>query len=173
MYDACINCILILLGFAQCWPTHERMETPSEQGFSQLAIHSRTALTQVILMSATLDSNLLAHYFGDCQTLAAGGRTHPVQQFFLEDIYDFTGYRLDAEGPASLKHTPGSALQNKALKKASTSKQKLVQVEGFLENILHLETESDHLSFVKLMVFMLTSFKQSCTWSGPLHLHCN
>ena len=88
----------------------------------------RTTLAQVVLMSATLDSDLLAQYFGNCEMLAAGGRTHPVEQFFLEDIFEITEYRLDAEGPAALKVRSGSSLKNKTLQKASTSKQKLVQV---------------------------------------------
>ena len=35
-------------------------------------------------MSATLDSDLFARYFGGCAVLAAGGRTFPVQHHFLE-----------------------------------------------------------------------------------------
>ena len=45
------------------------------------------AVLQVILMSATLDAGLFAQYFGSVAgggsgvpTLAAGGRTFPVQQ---------------------------------------------------------------------------------------------
>ena len=84
-------------------------------------------------MSATLDSDLLAQYFGNCQALAAGGRTHPVEQLFLEDVFEFTEYHLDAEGPAALRVRAGSSSKTKALQKASTSKQKLVQVAGFLQ----------------------------------------
>ncbi len=39
---------------------------------------------QVVLMSATLDSDLFARYFGGCPVLAAGGRTFPVEHHFLE-----------------------------------------------------------------------------------------
>ncbi len=78
-------------------------------------------------MSATLDSDLLAQYFSNCQTLAAGGRTHPVDHFFLEDVFEMTEYRLDADGPAALRVIAGSS-KGKALQKASTSKQKLVKV---------------------------------------------
>jgi len=35
-------------------------------------------------MSATLDSDLFARYFGGCPVLAAGGRTFPVEHHFLE-----------------------------------------------------------------------------------------
>ena len=55
-----------------------------------LSIYSWSLLTtvsltlQVVLMSATLDSDLFARYFGNCAVLAAGGRTFPVQHHFLE-----------------------------------------------------------------------------------------
>ena len=42
-------------------------------------------------MSATLDSNLFARYYGDCPVLVAGGRTFPVEHHFLEDTYELTG----------------------------------------------------------------------------------
>lgn len=54
-------------------------------------------------MSATLDSDLFADYFGACPVLAAAGRTFPVQQLFLEDAYQATGYILDADSPAALR----------------------------------------------------------------------
>ena len=47
--------------------------------------------SQVVLMSATLDSGLFARYFGGCPILAAGGRTFPVEHLFLEDAYELTG----------------------------------------------------------------------------------
>ncbi len=47
-------------------------------------------------MSATLDSDLFARYFSGAPTLAAGGRTFPVQHLFLEDAHDMTGYRYTA-----------------------------------------------------------------------------
>ena len=53
-------------------------------------------LLQVVLMSATLDSDLFARYFNGAPTLAAGGRTFPVQHLFLEDAHDMTGYRYTA-----------------------------------------------------------------------------
>ena len=39
-------------------------------------------------MSATLDPGLFASYFGGCSVLTAGGRTFPVEHFFLEDAYE-------------------------------------------------------------------------------------
>jgi hypothetical protein len=55
-------------------------------------------------MSATLDASLYSQYFCGCPVLSAEGRTHPVQQLFLEEVYDMTGYRLAPDAPAALKH---------------------------------------------------------------------
>ena len=79
-------------------------------------------------MSATLDSDIVAQYYDNCPTLAAGGHTYPVEQLFLEDIYEFTEYRLDAEGSAALK-SKGGLSKSKALQTASASKQALVKVQ--------------------------------------------
>lgn len=62
-----------------------------------------TSLLQVILMSATLDSHLFANYFGGAPALAAGGRTFPVEQYFLEDAHDLIGYHLDAESNVAMR----------------------------------------------------------------------
>lgn len=58
---------------------------------------------KVVLMSATLDSALFSDYFGDCPVLHAQGRTFPVEQLFLEDCYQATGYVLDADSSAALR----------------------------------------------------------------------
>lgn len=62
-----------------------------------------TLLLQVILMSATLDSQLFANYFGGAPALAAGGRTFPVEQYFLEDAHDLIGYHLDVESNVAMR----------------------------------------------------------------------
>ena len=49
---------------------------------------------QVVLMSATLDSDMFAGYYSHCPVLTAGGRTFPVEQHYLEDAYELTGCAL-------------------------------------------------------------------------------
>ncbi|XP_032590343.1 dosage compensation regulator isoform X2 [Drosophila grimshawi] len=51
----------------------------------------------IILMSATIDTTLFSKYFGDCPVLEVPGRAFPVQQFFLEDIIQMTGFVPSAE----------------------------------------------------------------------------
>jgi len=63
---------------------------------------------KVVMMSATVDASLFAGYFGgDVPVLEAQGRTFPVRQLFLEDLYEATGYTLDPDGRASLQSRGG------------------------------------------------------------------
>ncbi|KAJ4966079.1 hypothetical protein NE237_017928 [Protea cynaroides] len=70
-------------------------------------IEKRSALgspkLKVILMSATVDSDLFARYFGNCPVITAQGRTHPVSTYFLEDLYENLNYALASDSPASVK----------------------------------------------------------------------
>ena len=88
--------------------------------------HMAALVLQVVLMSATLDSDLIAKYFGNCPTLAAGGRTFLVDHLFLEDVYELTQYKLDAEGPTARR--PCTDTRRNALQSVSQSKQAIVKV---------------------------------------------
>lgn len=52
---------------------------------------------KVILMSATLNSRLFSEYFGNAPVLDIPGRTFPVEQLFLEDILDRSGYVIEPD----------------------------------------------------------------------------
>ncbi|XP_044488967.1 DExH-box ATP-dependent RNA helicase DExH7, chloroplastic isoform X2 [Mangifera indica] len=71
------------------------LEKQSANGLSKL---------KVILMSATVDSELFSRYFGHCPVITAQGRTYPVTTYFLEDIYDSINYRLASDSPASIRY---------------------------------------------------------------------
>jgi HrpA-like RNA helicase len=53
---------------------------------------------KLILMSATLDSNLFTEYFNKCPFINIPGRTYPVREYFLEDILELTGYSPSQRG---------------------------------------------------------------------------
>ncbi|KAI8788572.1 ATP-dependent RNA helicase DHX57 [Biomphalaria glabrata] len=61
---------------------------------------------KVILMSATMNAKLFSDYFGGCPVLEIPGCTYPVQQYFLEDVIEFTQYQLEEKSPYArpLKH---------------------------------------------------------------------
>ncbi|XP_074275039.1 DExH-box ATP-dependent RNA helicase DExH7, chloroplastic isoform X2 [Silene latifolia] len=78
---------------------------------------------KVILMSATVDSNLFSKYFGDCPVINAEGRTHPVSTYYLEDVYENIQYRLPTDSPAYLgfetfgRETVSGSINNRRGKK--------------------------------------------------------
>eukprot|EP00958_Prasinococcus_capsulatus_P005428 scaffold526_cov356-Prasinococcus_capsulatus_cf.AAC.4 len=58
---------------------------------------------KVVLMSATVDADKFARYFGDCPALFAPGRTFPVEASYLEDVYEMLQYNLSPDNPASIR----------------------------------------------------------------------
>ncbi|KAM1735057.1 hypothetical protein ACFX11_020446 [Malus domestica] len=71
-----------------------------------------TPKLKVILMSATVDSNLFSRYFGNCPVITAEGRTHPVTTYYLEDIYESIDYQIASDSPASMRY--GALTKEKA-----------------------------------------------------------
>ena len=52
---------------------------------------------KVILMSATLDAKLFCSFFGDAPLVSVPGRTFPVANYFLEDLFDATGHIIEED----------------------------------------------------------------------------
>jgi HrpA-like RNA helicase len=48
-------------------------------------------------MSATLDSELFCSFFGGAPLVNVPGRTYPVANYFLEDIYEATGHTIEED----------------------------------------------------------------------------
>ena len=49
---------------------------------------------RVVLMSATLHAELFSAYFDGCPIISVPGFTHPVEDFYLEDVLRLTGTHL-------------------------------------------------------------------------------
>ncbi|TFK57142.1 P-loop containing nucleoside triphosphate hydrolase protein [Heliocybe sulcata] len=54
---------------------------------------------KVILMSATVDADKIANYFGGCPTFHVPGRTFPVDVRYLEDAIECTKWSIDESSP--------------------------------------------------------------------------
>ncbi|KAG0494394.1 hypothetical protein HPP92_005388 [Vanilla planifolia] len=80
-----------------------------------LCNRSRSKL-KVILMSATVDSNLFSRYFGNSPIIKVEGRTHPVSVVYLEDIYEKLEYRIPLDSMVS-----GAFLNNNRGRKLAKS----------------------------------------------------
>lgn len=78
---------------------------------------------RIVLMSATVNADLFASYFESASTAVRSkggvpiveipGKTFPVNQVFLEDVIDLTGYALDDNSeyarPPPPRHASGRA----------------------------------------------------------------
>ncbi|XP_069705785.1 ATP-dependent DNA/RNA helicase DHX36 [Periplaneta americana] len=63
---------------------------------------------KVVLMSATLNAEQFAKYYGGCPCLNIPGFTYPVTEYYLEDVLEMTGFVIKPpktnEGPVWTKH---------------------------------------------------------------------
>mmetsp|Transcript_12968 Transcript_12968/g.29836 ORF Transcript_12968/g.29836 Transcript_12968/m.29836 type:complete len:1347 (+) Transcript_12968:199-4239(+) len=50
---------------------------------------------KVILMSATIETELFTNYFGGTPVISVPGRTYPVASYYLEDLLDATGHVIE------------------------------------------------------------------------------
>eukprot|EP00873_Tetraselmis_striata_P025125 jgi/Tetstr1/445389/TSEL_033175.t1 len=66
---------------------------------------------RLILMSATLHVDLFSNYFGGCPVIDIPGFTHPVSDFYLEDILRISGHHMKlAQGSAKSAKGKGKQL---------------------------------------------------------------
>ena len=72
----------------------------------QLLRTSRPDL-KVILMSATLDSNLFASFFSGAPVLNVPGRTFPVATYHLEDLLDGCNHIIEEGSRYAVRDTRG------------------------------------------------------------------
>ena len=47
---------------------------------------------RVVIMSATVDTNIFSHYFSNCPVIEVLGKMYPVQQYFLEDAIEILSF---------------------------------------------------------------------------------
>jgi ATP-dependent RNA helicase DHX29 len=58
---------------------------------------------RVVIMSATMDAQRFADYFGTTQIFEVPGRTFPVTDYYLEDILEATGHVISQGHPCALR----------------------------------------------------------------------
>jgi ATP-dependent RNA helicase DHX57 len=78
-----------------CVVVDEVHERSSDIDFLLLCLRAllrQRPLLKVVLMSATLDAQTFASYFGGCETLSIDGRAFPVTDYYLDDVLAITRY---------------------------------------------------------------------------------
>jgi HrpA-like RNA helicase len=74
---------------------------------------------KLVLMSATLDANVFIRYFGGEHRVGQvniSGRTFPVEDLFLDDVLQMTGFRRDRGGYADESEEPETLAIGKSLR---------------------------------------------------------
>ncbi|KAI0002050.1 P-loop containing nucleoside triphosphate hydrolase protein [Russula vinacea] len=61
---------------------------------------------RVVLMSATVDSQKISSYFGDCPVVHVPGRTFPVDIKYLEDVVELTQWSITETSPYAKRLFP-------------------------------------------------------------------
>jgi HrpA-like RNA helicase len=72
---------------------------------------------KLVLMSATLNAESFASYFDGSAVVTIPGRTHPVQELRLEDVFQQIGYKLEEGSDYALKATAARRWTKSALRK--------------------------------------------------------
>jgi ATP-dependent RNA helicase DHX29 len=88
---------------------------------------------KVVLMSATVDASFFAGYLEGCPVVSAVGRSFPVEQYYLEDVYEACTYLLPLDSPAALR-PPKNARKSLAPKGGDRQRAKLVE-DGWVGHV--------------------------------------
>ena len=63
----------------------------------------------LVLMSATVNANIFANYFGGCEEVEIPGRAFPVKEYRLEDVLQQTGYEIQEGSEYAVKSSNRSS----------------------------------------------------------------
>ncbi|XP_053608601.1 putative ATP-dependent RNA helicase DHX57 isoform X2 [Plodia interpunctella] len=135
---------------------HERSE---ESDFLLLILRDLVKVRKdlrVVLMSATLNSELFAEYFDKVPILEIPGRTFPVEQLFLENIMETTDYVMEENGPYSRKLKKGEKKQDLETELETSD----VRSEGIEPPKLSIRDEN--LSIAQMIARYSKSSKTTC-----------
>ncbi|KAJ9453844.1 DExH-box ATP-dependent RNA helicase DExH1 [Diplonema papillatum] len=73
---------------------------------------TRRSDLKVILMSASVNAELFSGYFHSCPVAHIPGFTHPVEEYYLENILEVLDYRLEEDSPYSTSDKYRSVLDH-------------------------------------------------------------
>ncbi|XP_063895076.1 3'-5' RNA helicase YTHDC2 [Helicoverpa armigera] len=110
---------------------------------------------KLVLMSATMDTQIFSRYFNNCPVITIPGRLHEVQRYYLEDILKISQYRtpkmaqVEKELKSKLKsgHSYWSHLEGQKQEDVASSSSKEVIKED-KENVLEPSLQADMDEFL-------------------------
>ncbi|KAK3007792.1 hypothetical protein RJ639_013676 [Escallonia herrerae] len=115
---------------------------------------------RLILMSATLNSELFSSYFGGAPMIHIPGFTYPVRSHFLENILETTGYRLTAYNQIdNYGQEKMWKMQKQTLRKRKS------QIASAVELMLNLNLEQDALEAVDFREYSPRTRESLSCWN--------
>lgn len=91
---------------------------------------------KVVLMSATLDSELFCSFFNGAPFFSIPGRTFPVSQYYLEDIVEALGYVVEEDSRYALRGIRGEKSASLWVTgRGGEKKRTVVSLESELESL--------------------------------------
>ncbi|XP_046753641.1 ATP-dependent DNA/RNA helicase DHX36 [Diprion similis] len=97
---------------------------------------------KVILMSATLNSDQFSKYYNNCPNIHIPGFTYPVQEYYLEDVLQFTRFKFPPPPEMPNNH-------RKHMKRYKNQQKKSDDFLDFIQPYLrHIESERKYPQFV-------------------------
>lgn len=112
---------------------------------------------KLVLMSATMNADTFSNYFFGCPTASIPGRAHPVEEFRLEDVLQFTGHEIREGSDYALKNNKKTDANKKisksSLKKLYSPKYKSHVISSLAivdETVINYELISKLLQYITL-----------------------
>ena len=143
---------------------------------------------RLILMSATIDVDLFSTYFDGCPVIRVPGFTHPVQEFFLDDVLSVTGYDRAFEAQAAEIASKAKASSTRPAVAPTDSEKSTVEVNdemeaAILETFMHGQAASaaklvdlssqsiaDEATFGSSSSAPFLNYQHSTTGATPVHV---
>uniref|UniRef100_A0A8C6V6M1 Putative ATP-dependent RNA helicase DHX57 n=1 Tax=Naja naja TaxID=35670 RepID=A0A8C6V6M1_NAJNA len=107
---------------------------------------------RVVLMSATLNSNIFSQYFNSCPIVNIPGSTFPVEQFFLEDAIAMTGYVLEHSSPYMRRVKPTAHKTGRHTRTAAEEVEETLKYTGVVKITVQDSAPDQTLTFQQLLI---------------------
>ncbi|GFH56966.1 hypothetical protein CTEN210_13442 [Chaetoceros tenuissimus] len=104
-------------------------------------LHTTRKDLKVILMSATLDAELFCKFFNGAPFFKIEGRTYPVNDYYLENIFEATSHVIEEDSRYALRNLrEGNTTSMWVTTKGGEKKRTIVDLESQLDS-LHVSDE--------------------------------
>ncbi|XP_058021031.1 putative ATP-dependent RNA helicase DHX57 [Ahaetulla prasina] len=107
---------------------------------------------RVVLMSATLNTDIFSQYFNSCPIVNIPGSTFPVEQFFLEDAIAMTGYVLEHGSPYMRRVKPTANKTGRHARTAAEEVEETLKYTGSVKITVQDSVPDQTLTFQQLLI---------------------